>query len=173
MYFQSEKKSFLQQIIKNLLHLVHTLYGQLQQKRQEFLPKYRLVDWYVKKQNGEGFCQIQIIGTSQVLDYRPQEIAGNESLLYGFSAEDISTIVNLAHQERRKPTLKILEINYLEQAINIQKNNGEIMIIKITELHLLTKSLTEFNLTDAFKLGRLMGDEDNKINLHLNKSDGK
>jgi hypothetical protein len=76
-------------------------------KKLESQDRFRILNIKDNRWN-ECLFKIQVIGKSTVFDCSPQEIAGNDQFLEGFSKKDIRTIVYFATQEIKKPRYKLL-----------------------------------------------------------------
>jgi hypothetical protein len=166
MFCSQKDESFLKQIIKELINLINNLYNLLREKEEQLRPKYRLIDWIMKEKRGEGFCRILIIGTSRVVDFKPQEIIANEQLILGFSPQDVCTITNLAHMENNKPKFKISSISFLEETIvTLKQKDGKQINLSINELGRNKTLISQLSIIDAFNLGKYIGNEDNNVRL--------
>ncbi|MFC3908546.1 hypothetical protein ACFORL_05585 [Legionella dresdenensis] len=158
MNFKCDKETILKFMVQRLTNIVASLLEIIKQKDEQLKIKYRLVDWVEK--NGTGYCRIQLVGTSVVNDYTPEEIVADDDFISGFSHFDIRTVTNLANHEKYKPKAKIMFVKHEENCVGI-KENGQIQDINIDNG--IQSDIKKFSQNDAFILGRLLGENDIKI----------
>ncbi|HLB42977.1 MAG TPA: hypothetical protein VJN02_09070 [Gammaproteobacteria bacterium] len=144
---------FLKDYIKPLLNLVYELNKQVQQQ-----DAYRIIE-ITQDKNGVYTLKVQMIGKSiPPIKYSPQEIAGNDNLMAGFSKQDIRTITYLATVEMLKPKYEIhtQEIkNDSDRVFFKLKRQGSNQLIEKTadEITKDKEILNELNQVDAHKIG--------------------
>ncbi len=154
---------FLTDFIRKLVSLVNDLRKALHDQKKKSEPKFRLVDWVIKDEKTSGMCRVQIIGTSKVIDEKPENIAENRRFILGFSPQDVYSISTLAALESNKATLKILSIDLADNVVTVEHRSKNIINVPIHTFGKNEHFISQLTAIDAFKLGRLVGDRDSII----------
>lgn len=137
-------------------------YQELHKKvyRQE---SFRIVE-IISNQDEECIFKIQLIGKNVLFEFSPQEIAGNDQMLEGFSKKDIRTITYHATKEIEKPQYKILSQEFQEETnktiFKIRKHGSTTSIEKTAnQLSLSKELLNQLTQEEAHMVGYVTASE--------------
>lgn len=125
--------------------------------------KYKLVDWFDKNNSSKGVCRISILGTGNYADYPTETIVADEEFLMGFHPMDIFTITNLASYEAMRPKNKLMRIDHIRNYFTILTENNEELSIDILNVEKVMEIINKLSPLDAYRVGRLAGDNDSVI----------
>lgn len=146
----------------SIFDYITSLLKQINELQQQSINTiYRITD--VKQSSADSVkIVIQLIGKSTFIECTPQEIAGDDRFLEGFSKKDIRTITYYACLPRNKPKYKLIAQEFCDDklAFKLKKLDSNEIIFKNAGDLLLDKNIIDhLNLEDMRSISYAAGYE--------------
>lgn len=130
---------------------------------------YRVIE-LKERANCSPILVVQVIGKASIFEVTPEEIVKNDSMLEGFSKNDIKTIVLLASKDKTDSDYTIIAQDICGESSTIvyklrQIKNQEIITKSAAQIALDQNLIKSLNPIDALNVGYAAGLE-NALNLN-------
>ena len=107
---------------------------------------------------------VNIVGTGKNIEFMPEELAGDDQILEGFSKKDVRTIIYYACANLNKPKYKIIANTFCEKLkkifFSIKKyNSNELSKKTAEEISASPAILSSMSSEDAHRIGYIYGSE--------------